>query len=227
MKNLMQKISPLWAPEGEGNGAAAAEGAGEGTSEGEGGDNVAKTTTTEGEAVHPDPTKVKEGETKAEPTPPPEPLTAESLTFPEGVQINEELRDKFLGWVNERHLSADDANTLVALQADVMKAASERNSALWDEQVGEWKKATEALPEIGGAKLPETLGEIRKMLDTYGTPELEAALDLTGLGNHPELVKLFHRIAVDLGEGKPLQGLPPGQGERTAAQILFPNQGKQ
>lgn len=175
---------------------------------------------------HPTPEPEPEPKPNGKAEPEPEPLTAESITFPEGVEINEELRDKFLAFANERKLTADEANTLVALQADVMKAASERNSALWDEQVEKWVNEAKELPDIGGDKLPETLGEIRKMLDQYGTPELDNALVLTGMGNHPELIKLFHRIATDLGEGKPISGGPRGQGDRSAAQVLFPNQGK-
>lgn len=155
------------------------------------------------------------------------PLTKEQLVIPEGFEAHEELTTKFLEAVNDATLSpVDRANKLIALQTDVMRLASERNSELWQKTQTDWRKEAEALPEIGGQKLPETLAGIRKMLDTYGSPELDQVLDLTGAGNNPHVISLLHKIAVELGEGKPLPPANPADAAADVASRLFPNQGK-
>lgn len=154
-------------------------------------------------------------------------LTLASLKLPEGVEkFDEKLTTKFLAAMNDAALSpVDRANALIALQAEAMKAVSEGNNTLWRETQEGWKKEVEALPDIGGVKLPETLAGIRKLVDTYGTPEVLDAFDLTGAGNNPHVIKFLAKIVADMGEGKPLSGKPAAQAT-TMAERLYPNQGK-
>lgn len=164
----------------------------------------------------------------SEPPPVPfTPLTIKDLTLPEGVALDDKLSGKFLEVVNDQKLTPKDrAQALVNLQLEAATAASERNSTLWKETQDGWKEEAKALPEIGGAKLPETLADIRKLLDTYGSAELDGVLDLTGAGNNPHVIKFLHKLAKAHKEGGPLIG-GPTNGPKDAAAILYPNQGKQ
>jgi len=55
---------------------------------------------------------------------------------------------------------------------------------------------------------------------------MSAALDQTGMGNHPELVRTFAQIGKAISEDKIHMG-NQSHGERSAADILYPNQAKQ
>jgi len=64
-----------------------------------------------------------------------------------------------------------------------------------------------------------------KTLDRLGTPDLKAKLDATGLGNDPDMVRVFHRIGKLLSEDSFITGATGGGGTNTsAAGVLYPNQ---
>ncbi len=78
-----------------------------------------------------------------------------------------------------------------ALVLDYAAAAEEQD--LRDREEA-WAAATKADPEIGGAKLEESLRQARLALDRYGDKSLYDYLDDSGLGNHPGLIRMAQRI---------------------------------
>jgi hypothetical protein len=61
-----------------------------------------------------------------------------------------------------------------------------------------WADAAQSDPEIGGAAFQRELDYAHQALKVYGTPELHEALESTGLGNHPELIRLLSKIGRSL-----------------------------
>lgn len=157
------------------------------------------------------------------------PLTSGDLKVPEGApegtEFGEELTS-FLDIMNNRDLSpAEQAQKLIDLQFATQQSSAEAAATAateaWGETVSGWEEATKALPEIGGDKLDESLAQIKKGLDASGaTPETYAALDITGAGSHPEIVKLLHTLTKNLGEGGSVAG-SPAQGNLSQADRLF------
>ena len=155
-----------------------------------------------------------------------EPLTAESFTFPEGVEPDAGSVASFLEIMNAPDLSrAELAQKLVDYQVTSQTTANEAAEAaatsMWDEAQSQWQKDASALPEIGGAALPQTLATIKKGLTAAGaTPETFQALDLTGAGNHPEMVKILHSLTKRYAEQAPVAGSPP-EGKLSQADRMF------
>ncbi len=71
---------------------------------------------------------------------------------------------------------------------------SDRNIQTVNEQGDKWKKATSEDKELGGENLKQTAALANRVINQYGSPELKKALDVSGLGNHPELVRMLSRI---------------------------------
>lgn len=170
----------------------------------------------------------KEGEGKAaegELTP----LTADDITIPEGFEVPEETMTSFLGIMNNAELTpAARAAALIELQAQTMTASQEAaataNKTLWDETQTTWRTEAQALPEIGGAKLPETLATIKKGLETVGADKATFdAFNLTGAGNHPAIIKVLHALTKPLAEGGNVSG-SPAKSELSQADRLFGGQ---
>lgn len=158
------------------------------------------------------------------------------FTMPEGVTLDQAALDRSLPIFKEIGLTQEQAQKLVsayasevntavtgvltpdALQGYFSKVVADR-SAQWAEQV-------KADKELGGVHLDETHALISASVAKYGTPELSKALNETGLGNHPELVRLFRNIGRDVREDR--GGLPAGGGgaERSLADRMYPNQNK-
>lgn len=128
------------------------------------------------------------------------PFKVEEIKLPDGIEADKALQDGFVKLVNEHGIPRSAAAALIDLQANAMKAASEANSKLWNDTQEKWQNESKADSEIGGDKLQPALTSISKLVDHYGGTPLREALDVTGAGNHPIVIKAFAKIAKDLGE---------------------------
>jgi len=172
------------------------------------------------------PTSLIEGTTETETTETeaeveaPAPLTAEDLVFPEGVEIVEALRDKFLEAMNNSELSPKDrAAALINLQAEAITAASEASSAAWNTMQDQWR--AEVHTQLGD-KFQPTIDSVNRLVTEYGSPELLDVLGLTGAGNNVHVIKFLGAVAEKLTEGTFASGAPTGQAT-SAAQRMFPS----
>lgn len=90
-----------------------------------------------------------------------------------------------------------------------------------------WVNAAKTDPEFGGAKFAESLVTANKTLDAVSTPAFVTALKASGFANHPEMIRMLLKFHSMVGEEKLLaSGAGAGQGQKSAAQVLYPNQGK-
>jgi len=123
---------------------------------------------------------------------------------------------------NDDKLSAADrASKLMDLHASTLKAFAEQTVQEIQAQQTKWEDEIKADPTIGGDKLPSNLIKVSKFLDAMGTPELREALDATGAGSHPAIVRFFIKMASEHAEGTPAGGTPPPV-TTTAAQKMYP-----
>ena len=70
-------------------------------------------------------------------------------------------------------------------------------------------------------QLGENLAIARKAID-LGPPELKELLNSSGLGNHPEVVKLAYKVGKAISEDRFVTGSPKGP-SNDPAKKLFPN----
>lgn len=90
-----------------------------------------------------------------------------------------------------------------------------------------WVNAAKTDAEFGGAKFDESLVTANKTLDAVSTPAFVTALKASGFANHPEMIRLLLKVHSMVGEEKLLtSGAGAGQSNKSAAEVLYPNQGK-
>src|SRR5699024_3254227 len=76
--------------------------------------------------------------------------------------------------------------------------------------------------EIGGAKFDENLAAAEQAVKALATPELKELLDNTGLGNHPEMVRLFVKLSPLVREDQGLStGGTRGGESKSRADLLY------
>lgn len=173
-------------------------------------------------------------EAAAEPAPSPSvvnqpiPLSAETLKLPEGVTLPPEQLSPLIDVLNDANLApVDRGQKLLDLHIDLMKKAEEAQVTQWVKRQEEAAASLRAHPEMGGKNLPNSIAAWNSVLTEFGTRELRASLDRTGLGNDPEFGAFLLKIAKVTSEGKPVVGAPTsGKTEMTAAQKLYPTQGQ-
>lgn len=152
------------------------------------------------------------------------PLTATDITFPEGLEVNETLRDEALAIVNNRELSPkEQLQGLIDLQVKLANEASEGISKTWEDTQKAWQDEVKADPTIGGDKLPTTLAAVNKLVTEYGDDKLVEAFALTGAGNNVHVIRFLNNVAGKLLEGGVVSATSPSNQEGDAASRMFPS----
>lgn len=159
--------------------------------------------------------------TSTQDTKPTEPVVPEAydLKMPEGVELDQAATTEFTAIAKELKLDQAAAQKL----ADIGAKMAQRQADAHAQLVETWTEQVKTDKEIGGDKLAENLGVARKAIDTFGSPELKALLNSTGLGNHPEVVKLAFKVGKAISEDGFVSGSPKGNTTNDPAKKLFPN----
>lgn len=155
------------------------------------------------------------------------PESYEDFTVPDGVQLRDEDVQKFSGVARELGLTQEGAQRLVDLEAERIQEIQKEHLEAWQSQVNTWAEETRADQEVGGDHYEAATQTANRVLSTYGTDELKEVLNSTGLGNHPELVRVFARIGKVLSEDQLVTGGAEGVPSGSLAERLYPNQGKE
>lgn len=132
---------------------------------------------------------------------------AYELTAPEGMTIDAALLEAATPVLKELNLTNDAANKLMPLAGQLMEksqtAAVDALIAAGQQQRKAWLDTAKADKEIGGARWDETVHTAARALDAFGFPEghdFRKALEETGFGNHPDMIRLFARLGGMVGE---------------------------
>jgi len=157
---------------------------------------------------------------------PPAPFAMDKVKLPEGMKADDASLKGF-GEIlaNDKLSPLERGQALLDLYADVTKKGGEAATEAWNTVNKEWSDKTLADPEIGGAKWDQSKTTIAKAIDSLGpnlAAEVRQALDVTGAGNHPAIVKALHSFAKQLTEGTHIQGNPPSS-TPTIKEAFYPN----
>lgn len=164
----------------------------------------------------------------------PEPFSVEALTLPEGFEKTEAF-ERFTTLAGEHKLSKDTAQALFDLYHEDVKGQLDKVYSYWPEQNKKWIAEVQSDPELGGDKLPEVKQTVARVLDNadLSDPGFRAALDISGMGSNPAVVRTLYRWAQRLTEGGAVGGDAPARNrdgslstERPApAQSLYGREG--
>lgn len=119
------------------------------------------------------------------------------FTPPEGKEFDAEVIGQFSDIAKELNLSQEAAQKLVETMGPKI---AERQMAQIEMVRNEWAQQAQTDKEYGGEKLQENLAVAKKALDSFGTPELRALLNESGLGNNPEVIRFMFRAGKAISE---------------------------
>ena len=91
-----------------------------------------------------------------------------------------------------------------------------------------WVSEIKADPEIGGTRFEASMAQASRAIDRLGVPGLKEALNLTGAGNNPAIVKAFVRLGQMVSEDRFVPGrnaAPPAP--RSPAETIYDGNPKQ
>lgn len=142
------------------------------------------------------------------------------FTAPEGRQFDSSVIEQFSEVAKELNLPQDAAQKMLDKVAPVIAA---RQMEQMEAARTAWADASKSDKEFGGDQLAENLAVAKKALDAYGTPELRTLLNESGLGNHPELIRLMVKAGKGLKEEKVVLGGSQVADPKSTAKVLYPN----
>lgn len=128
----------------------------------------------------------------------------------ENVNFDEGVIKAFSEVAKELDLSQAAADKVLNKVAPVL---TQRSLEKIQQERQQWVESSTNDKEFGGDKLEENLAVANKAIDALGTPELRTLLNESGLGNHPELIRVFYRAGKAISE----DGFVAGQGGNTNA----------
>lgn len=148
------------------------------------------------------------------------------LKLPEGFIPDETVLTSFKDFAKANSLTPEAAQSAVDMATGLLTTQAEgfaqAQATAWKTVNEGWVAELKADPEWQGDKFNANIRTVGKALDEYGGPELRAAFDLTGAGNHPAIVKAFFKMANALSEGTQVTANAPApKGPRTPGQSLY------
>ncbi|HVJ40140.1 MAG TPA: hypothetical protein VM639_01535 [Dongiaceae bacterium] len=145
------------------------------------------------------------------------------FTLPEGIDVDPQSLTEAKQLFAADGLSQERAQSYVDLYAAKLKEAVETPYRIWADTQRDWQQAVKADREIGGAKLGSNLAIAAKAVDRFGGEALRQALNISGAGNHPDVVRAFIRIGKAISEDALVLGRGVAHEYRSRADRLYPN----
>lgn len=139
----------------------------------------------------------------------------------EGVTFDANMQTKFSEVARKYNLTQDAAQDLIDTMAPVIAAGQQDAIKAMSTR---WKEETVQDKEYGGASYEANMAAVAKARDAIASQGLRELLDKTGMGNHPEMVRMFYRVGKAISEDSIVNRdnshkEPP----KDAASVLFPN----
>ena len=157
------------------------------------------------------------------------------FTLPEGSILDPKLLEEVTPIFKELKLDQPSAQRLVDIYQKQTSGTTTALLAQVEKTRTEWRDASKADPDIGpilDSKVLPEIGRALSKLPSEVSTNLRSALDFTGAGDHPAVVRAFYEFSKLVNEGTHVSGngpSPNGQqpsGKTTPpslASALYPN----
>jgi hypothetical protein len=140
------------------------------------------------------------------------------FTLPDGMEMDTVLAEKAGPVLKDAGITREQANKLAGIIAADRKERFEQ----WGKTQEEWVKAAKTDKEYGGDKFDASITGAKRVLNKFGTPELQEYLTASGGGNHPEMIRFMARVGNAISDDSPPGSeTPAGSKPKDHAEILY------
>jgi hypothetical protein len=146
----------------------------------------------------------------------------EPFTTPSDFSVNSDVLNKFEPLARDMGLTQAEAQRFVDLHSQTVLDSVREQSAAVQQMLSGWKSEAQADAEYGGDNFGQNVQIAAQAIGRFGTPAFREALDETGLGNHPEMIRFAWRVGQSISEDAYVGGQPAPARPLTAAEIFYP-----
>jgi len=150
-----------------------------------------------------------------------------AINAPDGVEIDSALADAALPVFQKHNIPQEAVDELTAEFAKHQAAQAENLETQLEATRNQWLDDSKADKDFGGDNFDENAGKAKRVIDAVGTPELKKLFEDSGLGNHPEMIRMTLKIAPMVLEDESTGGGPAGNRGGDAASRMYPDDAKQ
>jgi hypothetical protein len=143
------------------------------------------------------------------------------LKAPEGSDLSQAEIDEVLNLAKENNLTQEQAQKIVDARASSISGYVSRTMDKHKEQIKAWGESIKADKELGGENYSKTVELAKRAIDKYASPALKKALDDSGYGNHPELVRVFKRFGETISDSKMVHGSKSQATAKFAHEVFY------
>lgn len=141
------------------------------------------------------------------------PDSPEDYVFEEFSDSEDEGLSYFRDWSHQQGFTQDQAHNILGELNDIIVQGREQQM---QERQTVFDKGMEALQrEWSGDAFEENMDLARRAFSQFATKEAVDLLEDSGLADHPEMVRLFHRMGSMMGEANLVMGQSSGVGDLT------------
>lgn len=152
------------------------------------------------------------------------PFDAAKFEWPEALVFTDEDKQGIAELAGTHKISQEGMSALLERHAKAMEAASDRAgetmAEAWSGTINEW---TAAVKTEHGAKFEEVLTKCERVVDEFGGKDLRQALEVTGAGSNPAVIRFIAKMADALGEAKPVNTGGEPAGEKNLLAAMYPS----
>jgi hypothetical protein len=159
-------------------------------------------------------------QTETSKTPPPADYS--TLKLPEGSKLDTKRVEDVSAWAKAKNIAPEVAQEILNREHEAVSTVEAAQAAGIEKAKQAWLDELKADKEIGGDKLNAHVEPAKRLVDRFGSDKFKQALNETGLGNHPELVRFLAGIAKAVGEDKlVLPGASPAGGKKSVEEAFY------
>jgi hypothetical protein len=151
---------------------------------------------------------------------------AYDLKVSEGSVLDAARLESIKSFAKTKGLSNEQAQLIVDREADAVKSHLDAQTQAFEARKSEWAKTALADKEIGGENLNRNIELSNRVIKRFASEALINELNVTGLGNYPELVRVFSKIGKAMGEDQLVQAAAQVGQTKSIEQIFYPNMTK-
>lgn len=140
------------------------------------------------------------------------------LKMPDGIEMDAALLAEVTPMFREAKLSPAQAQVVADAYMKTQTDAIQK----FQEQTQQWLKDAKADDEIGKADYDKNLSHAHRAFKAFGNDKAMQLFDSYGLGNHPEILRIFVRMGKAIGEGGTVLSGEASQ-RVSDGQALYPN----
>lgn len=143
------------------------------------------------------------------------------LTLSEDSFVSEDQANAIKEFAKENGLSSESAQKILDERNQAVTDYIDNEKTSFEERKSNWVSEIRSDSELGGKKFDQSVTAAKSVLDKFASKEFKKVLDETGLGNHPEVVRIFSRIGARISSDTletSEDRVPP---VKSAAEVLY------